>query len=427
MATATGTVLNTITQALQVGELRRRVLFTLWMFFVFRLGAHIPVPGVDPKRIEELFATGSLFLFLDVFAGGALRAFTVFAMSIIPYINASIIMQLLTLVVPTFERWAKEGEEGRKRLTQFTRYGTVLLAVIQAFGVAFFLRQSGALLNPGVIGTLVIVVALTAGTTFLMWIGEQVTEKGVGNGISLIVFAGIVSRLPQGAANLVQYLQGGRISIFNLLVMVVLGLAVIAGVVWVQQGQRRVPVQYARQVRGRRVYGGQSTHLPIRVNQAGVIPIIFAASILSLPTTLSQFVQHPVARAVSSALGFGTWLYTLLYVAFIIFFTFFYTAVIFNPNDVADNIKKYGGFIPGLRPGKPTAQYLARVLERVTLAGAVFLAAVAILPVFFGRLTNIPNIFFGGTALLIVVGVSLETMKQIEAHLLMRHYQGFMK
>lgn len=420
-------VVENIARAFQIPELRRRIFFTLWMFLVFRIGAHVPVPGIDPKRIEELFATGTLFAFLDVFAGGALRAFTVFAMSIIPYINASIIMQLLTIVIPTLERWAKEGEEGRKRLTQWTRYGTVILALIQAFGVAFYLKGSGALLSAGAGSIAVVVLTLTAGTTFLMWLGEQITEKGIGNGISLLVFAGIVSRLPAGLGSIIEYLRGGRVTVFNLLVLVVLGLAVIAGVVWVSQGQRRVPVQYAKRVVGRKVYGGQSTHIPMRVNQAGVIPVIFAASILAFPTTIAQFIQHPWARAVANALNFGTALYTVLYMLLIILFTFFYTAVIFNPNDVAENIRKYGGFIPGLRPGKPTAQYLAKVLERITLAGAVFLALIAVLPVFFGRVTNVPNIYFGGTALLIVVGVSLETMKQIEAHMLMRHYQGFMK
>jgi len=421
------TVAGGMQRAMQVPDLRRRLFFTLWMFFVFRLGAHVPVPGVDPRRIEELFATGTLFAFLDVFAGGALRAFSVFAMSIIPYINASIIMQLLTVVVPTFERWAKEGYEGRKRLTQWTRYGTVVLALVQGLAVAFFLRSQGALLSGGPAALAVIVIALTAGTTFLMWLGEQITEKGIGNGISLLVFAGIVSRLPAGLGNLVKLYEGGRINAFNILVMIVLGLIVIAGVVWVQQGQRRIPVHYARRVVGRRVYGGQSTHIPIRVNQAGVIPVIFAASVLAFPTTLAQFIQHPWARAVANALNFGTALYTVLFALLVILFTYFYTAIIFNPNDVAENIKKYGGFIPGLRPGRPTSEYLARVLERITLPGALFLAFIAVLPVFFAGLTNIPNVYFGGTALLIVVGVSLETMKQVEAHLVMRHYQGFMK
>lgn len=420
-------VVDALSRAFQVPDLRRRIFFTLWMFLVFRLGAHVPVPGIDPRRVEELFATGTLFAFLDVFAGGALKSFSVFAMSILPYINASIIMQLLTIVVPAFERWAKEGDEGRKRLTQYTRYGTVLLALLQGIGVGIYLSRAGGLLNANIGSIFVVTIILTAGTTFLMWIGEQITEKGIGNGISLLIFAGIVSRLPSGTMDLIEYLKGGRISLFNVVLLAVIAVIVIAGVVWVNEGQRRIPVQYAKRVVGRKVYGGQSTHIPIRVNQGGVIPIIFAASILAFPPTIAQFVDHPIARGIANALGFGTALNTVFYAVLIIFFTYFYTAVIFNPNDVADNIKKYGGFIPGLRPGKPTAQYLAKVLERITLAGAIFLALIAVLPVFVAGLTNIPNIFFGGTALLIVVGVSLETMKQVEAHLLMRHYQGFMK
>jgi len=421
-------VTEVVGKALKLPDLRQRILFTVLMFAVFRLGAHVPVPGVDPRVIEALFEQGNLFALLDVFSGGALRAFTVFAMSIYPYINASIIMQLLTLVVPTFERLAKEGEEGRKKLTEYTRYGTVVLGAIQALGVAFFLRSQGALLGGGGLGSiLVIVIALTAGTLFLMWIGEQITEKGLGNGISLLVFASIVSRLPSGAAKLWAYLEGGRISAFNLAVLVALGLLVIALVVAGHEGQRRIPVQYAKRVVGRRVYGGQTTHIPVRVSQAGVIPIIFAASILAFPQTVAGFINHPWARAFAGAMSFGAPLYVFLYAFLIILFTFFYTGVVFNPNDVAENIKKWGGFIPGLRPGKPTAQYLSRVLYRVTFVGALFLALIAVLPAFFGRLTNIPNLFFGGTALLIVVGVSLETMKQMEAHLLMRQYQGFLK
>ncbi len=422
-------LVESVTRAFKIPDLRKRIIFTFWMFVIFRLGAHVPVPGIDPKKIEALFAEGTLFAFLDVFAGGALRSFSVFAMSIIPYINASIIMQLLTIVVPTFERWAKEGEEGRKRLTQWTRYGTVVLGLIQAVGVAFYLKnQQGVLLHPGFGSMFIVVITLTAGTTFLMWLGEQITEKGIGNGISLLVFAGIVSRLPGGLGNLIKLFQGGAVSAFNVAVMLILGLAVIAGVVWVQEGQRRIPVQYAKRVVGRKIYGGQSTHIPMRVNQAGVIPIIFAASLLAFPSTIAQFINAPWARAVSNALTFGSFWYTLIYALLIVIFTYFYTAVTFNPNDVADNIKKYGGFIPGLRPGKPTAQYLAKVLERITLPGALFLAFIAILPVFFSPLTGMgQNISFGGTALLIVVGVSLETMKQIEAHMLMRHYQGFIK
>ncbi|MBX6378372.1 MAG: preprotein translocase subunit SecY, partial [Clostridia bacterium] len=307
-------LLETLSQALKAGDLRRRILFTFAMFVVFRVGAHVPVPGVNPERLAALFATpGTLLDFLDVFSGGALRLFTVFAMSIIPYINASIIMQLLTLVFPALEELAKEGEEGRRKLTQWTRYGTVLLGLIQAVGIAFWLRNQQALLTGSIWNVTVVVIGLTAGTVFLMWIGEQITDKGIGNGISLIVFAGIVSRLPGGLAKVLTYLQGGRISYFNLAVLVVLGVLVIAGIIWVHQGQRRVPVQYARRVVGRRVYGGQSTHIPIRVNQAGVIPVIFAASLLAFPATIAQFIQKPWAQAMASWLTAGSALYTVVY------------------------------------------------------------------------------------------------------------------
>lgn len=420
-------LVESLQKAFKIPDLRKRISFTLLMFLIYRIGAHVPVPGVDPEKMQQLFEQGSLFGLLDLFAGGALRLFTVFAMGIMPYINASIIVQLLTVVIPRFEQLAKEGQEGRKKLTQYTRYGTVLLGVIQGIGFAYLIRNYGVLINDSLASIALIVLVLTAGTAFLMWIGELITENGIGNGISLLIFAGIVARLPGGAVNLWTYLQSGRINYFNILVMAVLALGVIAGIVWVTQGQRRIPVQYAKRVVGRRQYGGASTHIPIRVNQAGVIPVIFAAAILSFPATLAQFIQAPWAQSIAAALDFGTPLYTSLYALMIVFFTYFYTAVTFNPQDVADNIKQYGGFVPGIRPGRPTAQYLAKVLERITLAGALFLAAVSILPVFIGPLTNIPNLYFGGTALLIVVGVSLETMKQIEAHMLMRHYQGFMK
>lgn len=418
---------QSVNRAFNIPDLRNRIVYTLLMFLVFRIGAHVPVPGIDKARMAELIGQGTIFGLLDLFAGGALSLFTVFAMSITPYINASIIMQLLTVVVPQLEEWKKEGAEGQKKIAQWTRYGTVVLAFIQAIGMVFFIRAQGVLINPSFLSMLIIVVALTAGTTFLMWIGERITENGIGNGISLIIFAGIVSRLPQGAGNLLTYLQTGRISIFNLLITLLLSLAVIAAIVWVIEGQRRVPVHYAKRVVGRRVYGGQNTHIPLRINQAGVIPVIFAASLIAFPATLAQFFNTGWAVTLQQWLSFGSPVYLITYAILIIFFTYFYTAVTFNPQDVADNIKKYGGFIPGIRPGRPTAQYLGKVLERITLAGALFLAAIAVLPVFFGPLTNIPNLYFGGTALLIVVGVSLETMKQIQSHLLMRNYQGFMK
>ncbi|MBO8129569.1 MAG: preprotein translocase subunit SecY [Peptococcaceae bacterium] len=418
--------LSTLRQALRVDELRNKLLFTLAMLLVFRIGAHIPVPGVRPEAIAELIQSGVLFGFFDVISGGAFKNFSVFAMGIIPYINASIIMQLLTVVIPQLERLAKEGEEGRKKILQYTRYFTAVLAFLQAIGMTVAIK--GSLQNPGIVSTLFVAVTLTAGTVFLMWLGEQITEKGIGNGISLLIFAGIVSRVPAGFVRVVEYLQAGTINILSIISLLVIGVVVIAAVVLIHEGQRRIPVQYARRVVGRRVYGGQSTHLPLKVNQAGVIPVIFASSLLIFPQQVaSYFPGNWLADAFMKYFAWGSFLHTTTYALLIIGFTYFYTAVIMNPVDVADNIKKYGGFIPGLRPGRPTADYISRVMARITLAGAIFLAFIAILPNFVLLATKIPNIYFGGTALLIVVGVALETMKQVESHLLMRSYQGFIK
>ncbi|NPV30140.1 MAG: preprotein translocase subunit SecY [Firmicutes bacterium] len=419
-------MLESLKSAWKLGDLRSKLLFTLVMLLIFRVGAHIPVPGINHQVLEKLLG-GQLFGFFDVISGGAFRRLSVFAMSITPYINASIIMQLLTVVIPRLEQLAKEGEAGRKIIVQYTRYGTVVLGFIQAIGMAVALGRQGAIQHAGIGSYLLIALTLTAGTAFLMWLGEMITEKGIGNGISLLIFAGIVSRLPAGAVNIFRQLQAGTISIASVVILIVLGLLVIAAVVAVQEGQRRIPVQYAKRVMGRKVYGGQSTHIPLRVNQAGVIPVIFAMSILMFPVQIAHWINHPWAQGVASHLQFGTPLNTVLYALLIIFFTYFYTAIIFNPMDVADNLKKYGGFIPGLRPGRPTGEYINRVLTRITLAGAIFLAFIAILPNFMIAVTKIPSLYFGGTALLIVVGVALETMKQFEAHLLMRHYQGFMK
>ncbi len=418
-------MLSALSNIVKITELRQKVFFTLAMFLVFRLGTHIPVPGVNAAVIEQMFTSGNLFGLLDLFAGGALSKFSVFAMSITPYINASIIMQLLTVVVPKFEQWAKEGEEGRKKITQVTRYGTILLGFIQALGMAFGLKA--AIINPGIGSILLIALTLTAGTAFLMWLGEQITEKGIGNGISLIIFAGIVSRLPDGLYVMYQYLAAGTINFFNVILFAIIAVAMIVFVIAIQQGQRRIPVQYAKRVVGRKTYGGHSTHIPLKVNQAGVIPIIFASSVLMFPVTIAQFIDIPWVKTVAGYFAWGTPLQTTLYALLIIFFTYFYTAVTMNISDMAENLKKYGGFIPGLRPGKPTADYLDRVMTRITLAGSIFLAMIAILPNFVAAATNIQGVYFGGTALLIVVGVALDTMKQIEALVLMRHYQGFMK
>lgn len=418
-------MLSALANLSQVTELRRKILFTLAMFVVFRAGTHIPVPGVNASMIEQLFNSGNLLGLLDMFSGGALSKFSVFAMSITPYINASIILQLLKVVVPTLEQWSKEGVEGQKKITKLTRYGTVLLGFIQALGMAYGLRM--AINDPGIFSILLIAITLTAGTVFLMWIGEQITAKGVGNGISLIIFAGIVSRIPDGLHVIYQYLQAGTINALNVLLFAVIAAVMIVFVIAITEGIRKVPVQYAKRVVGRKMYGGHSSYIPLKVNQAGVIPIIFASSILMFPVTIGQFVDIAWIKTVAGWFAWGSPLQTTLYVLMILFFTYFYTAVSININDVADNLKKYGGFIPGLRPGKPTSDYLDKIMTRITLAGAVFLALIALMPNVIGWMTGIEGIYFGGTALLIVVGVALNTMKQIESLVLMRHYQGFMK
>lgn len=421
-------MLDSFQQAFKVGDLRNKLLFTLFMLLVFRLGAHIAVPGINPGAMEKLLS-GQLFGFFDIISGGAFKRFSIFAMSITPYINATIIMQLLTVVVPRLEELQKEGEEGRKVIVQYTRYGTVVLGFIQAMGMSIALGRSGALVHTGFLSYLVIAISLTAGTALLMWIGETITEKGIGNGISLIIFAGIVSRLPGQIAGVGQELAGGIIGYFNILLFIVLALAIIASIIAVNEGQRRLPVQYAKRVVGRKVYGGQSTFLPLRVNAGGVIPIIFAMSLMMFPATIGSWMDPAsgLNRFLQEYFSFSSVAYNLVYAALIVFFTYFYVAIIFNPMDVADNIKKYGGFIPGIRPGRPTAEYIDRVLSRLTLAGGVFLALIAIMPNFIIGLTGITSLRFGGTALLIVVGVALDTMKQIESHLLLRSYEGFVK
>lgn len=415
-------------QAFKVSDLRTKLLFTLMMLLVFRIGAHVPVPGINPEAIQQLL-TGQLFGFFDIISGGAFKRFSIFAMSITPYINASIIMNLLQVVIPRLEELSKEGEEGRKIITQYIRYGTVILGFIQAIGMAFALGRAGAIANPGIGSYLIIAISLTAGTAFLMWIGERITENGIGNGISLIIFAGIVSRMPSQIAGVGQELSGGIIGYFNILLFIVLALAIIAAIVAVNEGQRRLPIQYAKRVVGRKLYGGQSTFLPLKVNAAGVIPIIFAMSLMMFPATIGSWMPQTskINVFLNTYFNFGSVAYNLVYAVLIVFFTYFYVAIIFNPIDVADNIKKYGGFVPGLRPGRPTAEYIDKVLSRLTLAGGIFLALIAIMPNFIIGLTGITSLWFGGTALLIVVGVALDTMKQIESHLLLRSYEGFVK
>ena len=397
------------------------------MFAVFRAGIHIPVPGVDASVIESLFTSGNLFGLLDLFAGGALSKFSIFAMSITPYINASIIMQLLQSVVPQFEAWSKDGEDGRKKIAKVTRYGTVVLGFVQAAGMAFALRANNALVNNDFLSVFAVAIILTAGTCLLMWIGEQITAYGIGNGISLIIFAGIVARLPDGLETIYQYIQNGTINMFQAFLFAVIALAMIAVVVAVTQGQRRIPIQYAKRVVGRKMYGGHSTFLPLKVNQAGVIPIIFASSVLMFPVTIAQFIDNEFVHKAADLFTWGTPLQTALYAILIFIFTYFYTAISINITDMADNMKKYGGFIPGIRAGKPTADYVDNVMTKITLAGAVFLAVVAIIPNFLGSITGVQGVYFGGTALLIVVGVALDTMQQIESLMVTRHYKGFVK
>ena len=418
-------MLAALANIFRITELRQKVIFTLAMFIVFRAGTHIPVPGVNASVIEQLFRSGNLFGLLDMFSGGALSKFSIFAMSITPYINASIILQLLKVVVPTLEQWSKEGEEGYKKTTKLTRMLTVALAFIQACGMAYGLRM--AINNPGIGSILLIALTLTAGTVFLMWIGEQMTARGVGNGISLIIFAGIVSRLPDGLKIIFQYLQAGTVNILNVILFAAIALAMIVFVIMISQGIRKIPVQYAKRVVGKKAYGGHTSYIPLKVNTAGVIPIIFASSVLMFPVTIAQFVDVPWVKTFGKWFEWGSPVQTTLYVLMILFFTYFYTAVSFNIGDLSDNIKKNGGFIPGLRPGKPTTDYLDRVMSRITLAGAIFLSLIALMPHAIGWMTRIEGIYFGGTALLIVVGVALDTMKQIESLVLMRHYHGFMK
>ncbi|OEU67654.1 MAG: preprotein translocase subunit SecY [Desulfobacterales bacterium PC51MH44] len=418
----------------KIPELKRRIFFTLALLIVYRIGVHVPTPGIDSLALASFFARarGTLLGLFDMFSGGALERLSVFALGIMPYISASIILQLLTVTIPHLERLSKEGEQGRKKITQYTRYGTVLLSVIQGFGISVGLESmtspSGApvVLHPGWGFRLMTVMTLTAGTAFIMWLGEQITERGIGNGISLIIFAGIIVRLPNAIGNTFRLLSTGEMGIFPILIISILMILVVAFIIYMEQGQRRIPVQYAKRVIGRKMYGGQSTHLPLKVNTSGVIPPIFASSIIMFPATLASFITIPWMQRVASAMRPGNVVYELLYVGFIFFFCYFYTAVTFNPADVADNMKKQGGYIPGIRPGKRTADYIDRVLSRITLGGAIYVSAVCVLPSILITKFNVP-FYFGGTALLIVVGVAIDTIQQIESHMLTRHYEGFLK
>ncbi len=418
----------------KIPELQKRILYSFLLLAVYRIGAHVPTPGIDAQALAAFFeqAKGSLLGLFDMFAGGALSKLSVFALGIMPYISASIILQLLTVVIPHLEKLSKEGEAGRRKITQYTRYGTVLLSLIQGLGIAVGLENmagpSGVsiVITPGWGFRLMTVITLTAGTSFIMWLGESITEKGIGNGISLIIFAGIVCRGPAAVLNTFRLLSTGEMGIFFIVIMIVLMIAVVAVIVFVETGQRRIPVQYAKRVVGRKMYGGQTTHLPLKVNTAGVIPPIFASSIIMFPATIANFVPHPWMKAFAAYLMPGRFVYESLYVAFIIFFCYFYTAVTFNPVDVADNMKKYGGYVPGIRPGKKTAAYIDKILTRLTFSGALYVSAVCVLPSILISQFNVP-FYFGGTALLIIVGVALDTAGQIETHMLTRQYEGFMK
>lgn len=418
----------------KIPELKKRIAFTCALLFVYRIGVHVPTPGIDSIALASFFARakGTLLGLFDMFSGGALERLSVFALGIMPYISASIILQLLTVTIPHLERLSKEGEQGRKKITQYTRYGTVLLSIIQGFGISIGLENMSSpggapvVIHPGWGFRLMTVITLTAGTAFIMWLGEQITERGIGNGISLIIFAGIVARMPQAIGNSVRLLSTGEMGIFLIVILLALMILVVAFIIYMEQGQRRIPVQYAKRVVGRKMYGGQSTHLPLKVNTSGVIPPIFASSIIMFPATLGSFVSVPWIKSIASSMRPGNIFYELIYIGFIFFFCYFYTAVTFNPVDVADNMKKQGGYIPGIRPGKRTADYIDRVLTRITLGGAIYVSAVCVLPSVLMTKFNVP-FYFGGTALLIVVGVAIDTIQQIESHMITRHYEGFLK
>ena len=418
----------------KIPELKKRILYSLALLAVYRIGVHVPTPGIDAVALASFFerAKGTLLGLFDMFSGGALERLSVFALGIMPYISASIILQLLTVVIPHLERLSKEGEQGRKKITQYTRYGTVLLSIIQGFGISVGLESMSSpggapiVIHPGWGFRFMTVLTLTAGTAFIMWLGEQITERGIGNGISLIIFAGIIARLPVAIGNTFRLLSTGELGMFAVIILVSLMIIVVGIIIFVEQGQRRIPVQYAKRVIGRKMYGGQSTHLPLKINTSGVIPPIFASSIIMFPATLASFIKIPWMQNIAAAMRPGNFAYELLYVGFIFFFCYFYTAVTFNPVDVADNMKKHGGYIPGIRPGKRTADYIDRVLTRITLGGAIYVSAVCVLPSILISRFSVP-FYFGGTALLIVVGVAIDTISQMESHMLSRHYEGFLK
>ncbi len=418
----------------KIPELKKRILFTLAMLAVYRIGAHIPTPGINGAALAEFFARtqGTILGFFDMFSGGALSRLTIFALGIMPYISASIILQLLTIVWPYLEKLKKEGEQGQKKITQYTRYGTVLLSVVQSTGISIGLEAmrspTGALIvpEPGLSFRLMTILTLTAGTSFIMWLGEQISERGIGNGISLIIFAGIVAGTPAAIINSFRLLGTGELQPFVMILLLIFMIFIVGLIVFFESGQRKIPIQYAKRIVGRKMYGGQSTHLPLKINTSGVIPPIFASSIIMFPATIAQFIDHPWMATISANLTPATLFYSLVFIGAVFFFCYFYTAIIFNPVDVADNMKKHGGFVPGIRPGGRTSEYIDKILSRITFCGAIYLSLICVLPDYLIRYMNIP-FYFGGTSLLIVVGVSMDTMQQIESHLHMRSYEGFMK
>jgi len=440
-------MLSAFANTLKIPDLRKKILVTLGLIAVYRIGTYIPTPGIDGAKLAQFFAKlaetqgGALFGIMNMFSGGAISRLTIFALGIMPYISSSIILQLLTAVIPALEKLAKEGEAGHKKIVQYTRYGTIALAIIQSYFIAVWLENPARFQGlqivqfPGLSFRILTVITLTSGTAFIMWLGEQIQEYGIGNGMSLIITAGIVSRIPTALYQLWALFspfapEKAQLDPFTLILMIFMLVVVIVAVIVVTQGQRKIPVQYAKRVVGRKIYGGQSTFIPLRVNQAGVIPIIFAQSIILFPATIAGFVPHQGFQKFAMMLTKGEWVYNIAYSLLILFFSYFYTAITFNPIDIADNMKKYGGFVPGIRPGKQTAEHLDFIMTRITLPGAAFLALIAVFPSIISNWLKIPYLvasFFGGTGLLIIVGVMLDTMKQIESHLLMRHYEGFMK
>ncbi len=419
---------NPLQNIMKLPEIKRRILVTLLFLFVYRIGVHVPTPGIDGGALQEIFNAnkGGILGMFNMFSGGALERLSVFALGIMPYISASIILQLLTVAIPHLERLSKEGEHGRKKITQYTRYGTVLLSIIQGFGISVGLEAMNAVISPGWSFRIMTILTLTAGTAFIMWLGEQITEKGIGNGISLIIFAGIVARMPVATANTFRLISSGEMSAFFVIILLVIMIGVVGFIIFFEQAQRRIVVQYAQRVVGRKMFGGQSSYLPLKVNTAGVIPPIFASSIMMFPATVASFIDIPFMNTVKDMLMPGNVLYEIIFVIFIFFFCFFYTAITFNPKDIAENMKKNGGYVPGIRPGKKTSEYIDRVLSRITLGGATYVSAICVLPSILMTKFNVP-FYFGGTALLIVVGVAIDTIAQIESHMTTRNYSGFLK